>query len=150
MTTTTCAECGAVWADEQTCQAVFDAFLIQDFTDPGYGAVHFLTVSTFMLQHGRYSDEALAWVVPTMRAYLAGDTDVARIRQASGPRLAQGQRTWKVVRAPTAPRQHAVAWDITLADVAAQVHDAASYRAAITAWAARVVAQWPSQPAALD
>ena len=40
----------------------------------------------------------------------------------------------------------AVAWDFTLADVAAQVHDAASYRAAVTAWAARAVAQWPAAP----
>lgn len=139
---TTCAECGAVWADDQTCQAVFDEFLIRDFTDPGYGAVHFLTVSTFMLQHGRYSAAGLAWVVPTMRAYLAGDTNVERIRRAAGPALGQGQRTWKVMRAPTDPPQRAVAWDLTLPAVAAQVHDAASYRAAITAWAARAVAQW--------
>jgi len=31
---------------------------------------------------------------------------------------------------------------MTLAEVAAQVHDAASYCAAITAWATRAVAQW--------
>ncbi len=139
---TTCAECGAVWLDERTCQAVYDECLVLEFTDPGYGAVHFLTVATFMLQHGRYSDEALAWVVPAMRAYLAGETNAERLRRDSRVELGQGQRQWSVVRKPGAPPQRAVAWDHTLVEVGAQAHDAASYCAAITAWAARAVAQW--------
>ena len=139
---TICGECGAVWADDRTCQAVYDENLMLEFTDPEYGSVHFLTVSTFMLQHGRYSEEALGWVVPTMRAYLAGEMTTERIRRDSRAALGQGQRTWRVMRKPGAPPQREVQWDVTLADVAAQAHDVASYRAAITAWAARAVAQW--------
>lgn len=139
---TTCAECGAVWAGDQTCQAVFDEYLSLEFTDPGYGAVHFLTVSTFMLQHGRYSAAGRGWVVPALRAYLAGATDTERLRRDAGAALGSGQRTWKIMRAPTDPPPPAVAWDHTLAEVAAQAHAAASYRAAVTAGAARAVAQW--------
>ena len=138
----TCAECGAVWEAGRDCQGVFDEFLMLEFTDPEYGAVHFLTVATFMLQHGRYSSEALEWVVPTMRAYLAGETSVERIRREARATVSSGTRKWRVMRAPDAPPQRHVAWELTLADVAAQTHDAASYRAAITAWAARAVAQW--------
>jgi hypothetical protein len=141
--TTTCPECGAVWpTDEANCETTFGEYLALDFYNPDYGAVHFLNVSTFMLQHGRYSEAGLAWVVPTMRAYLAGEIDAARIRQQSGAGLQQGQRQWKVTRRPTDPPQRRVAWSMTLADVAAQVTDAASYRAAMTAWAQAAVADW--------
>jgi len=106
---TTCSECGAVWVDEQNCQVVFDGFLVLDFTDPGYGAVHFLTVSTFMLQHGRYSKAAQAWVIPIMQACLAGETTAERIRRDVRAALGQGQRQWRVMRGKDAPPQRAVA-----------------------------------------
>jgi hypothetical protein len=138
----TCAECGAVWAGQQNCQAVYEGFLAQEFTDSGYGEVHFLTVCVFMLQHGRYSDQALAWVVPAMRAYLAGEKTTEQLRRESQAALGQGQRHWRVRRAAAAPPARAVAWDYTLAEVAAAAHDAESYRAAITTWAQRTVSQW--------
>ena len=43
-----CPECGA---PENLCQARFDEFLVLEFTDAGYGAVHHLTVAAFMVQH---------------------------------------------------------------------------------------------------
>jgi hypothetical protein len=66
----TCSECGAVLQDESSCQEIFDSFLALEFEDPAYGEVHFLTVACFMIQHQRYSDEALAWIAQSLRAYL--------------------------------------------------------------------------------
>ena len=138
---TRCAECGAVWADDRTCETVYQAFLALEFSDPGYGAVHFLTVATFMLQHGRYSEAALDWVVPAMRAYLAGETDVPELRRGARS-LTQGVRDWKVTRQPGEFRQRAVAWDHILADVAPHAASAAAYCAAVTLWASRALEQW--------
>src|SRR5690349_20896050 len=108
--TTSCPECGAVWPSiDENCETTFSVYLVHDYTDPEYGGVHFLTVSTFMLQHGRYSDAGLAWIVPTMRAYLAGDTDAPGIRRQAGPTLQQGERQWKVTRRPSDPPQRRVA-----------------------------------------
>src|SRR5512147_1373320 len=45
---TDCPECGAA---ETLCKERFDEFLVLEFTDAGYGAVHHLTVATYMLQH---------------------------------------------------------------------------------------------------
>ena len=139
--TTTCAECGAVWPDDRTCETVYQECLVLEFSDPGYGAVHFLTVATFMLQHGRYSAAALAWVVPALRAYLAGETDVAGLRR-SARALTHGTRAWKVARQSGEPPQRPVAWDHTLAEVAPHTVSAEAYGAAVTAWAARAVQQW--------
>ena len=57
-----CAECGAIIDQEESCQEIFDRFLVLEFSDPEYGAVHFLTVACFMIQHRRYSDAALGWI----------------------------------------------------------------------------------------
>jgi len=43
-----CPECGA---HETLCQTRFDEFLALEFSDMGYGAVHNLTVATYMIQH---------------------------------------------------------------------------------------------------
>ena len=41
-----CPECGA---PDNLCKARFDEFLVLEFTDMGYGAVHNLIVATYML-----------------------------------------------------------------------------------------------------
>ena len=43
-----CPECGA---PDLLCKTRFDEFLVLEFTDTGYGAVHHLTVTAYMLQH---------------------------------------------------------------------------------------------------
>jgi hypothetical protein len=56
-----CAECGAVLPEGETCQTIFESFMALEFSDLAYGEVHFLTVACYMIQHGRYGDEVLAW-----------------------------------------------------------------------------------------
>lgn len=38
---------------------IFNACLAREYSDPGYGQVHLLTVACYMIQHGRYSDETM-------------------------------------------------------------------------------------------
>lgn len=132
----TCPECGAALDDEKdTCQSIFDSFLVLEFTDPAYGAVHMLTVACFMIQHGRYSDPALAWIEQQLRAYLEDDAPVEQIRRQAAKETRQGTRTWKVTRQPGEPPLAEIAWSMTIADVAQQYHDAESYCALVKDWA---------------
>lgn len=148
-TEASCPECGAVWAAGQTCQALFDEFLIWEFQDPEYGAVHFLTVAAFMTQHGRYTDEAQAWIVQQLRAHLDDDQPVERIRRLSQQTTSQANRTWKVVRGPGDPPAPRRAWDMTIVEVARRHEEAgleaAAYRAAVTDWARKTLRQLEKQ-----
>lgn len=129
-----CPECGAIQTETTTCQTAFDAFLILEFSDPEYGAVHFLTVACFMLQHGRYSDEGIKWMHRTLREYLEKDLTPTQLRQLAAKDTGNQTRTWKVVRAKDAPPAPKVAWSMTIMDVANQYKDAESYRSLITTW----------------
>jgi hypothetical protein len=130
-----CPECGAALEANASCQAIFDAFLILEFEDPAYGEVHILTVACFMIQHRRYSDEALVWIEQTLRTYLDENTTVAQIRKHAAHETSQSARTWKVTRQPNARPLPKIAWSMTIADVASTYQDAASYCAAVKEWA---------------
>jgi hypothetical protein len=136
-----CAECGADLPADTTCEWIFGAFLEKDYVDPGYGAVHFLTVSVFMIQHGRYSDKALAWIQPLMRDFLSEKLTQEQIRRLARPTTDQTNRAWKVTRPADAPAAPRPAWSMTIADVAARAKDAESYRAAVKEWARRTLEQ---------
>ncbi len=131
----TCPECGAVFGEETSCQEIFDAFLVLEFSDPAYGAVHFLTVTCFMIQHGRYSDEALVWMAQKLRENLEGGVPVEQIRREAGEEADQAKRKWKVTRQPGALPQAKIAWSMTIADVAANYQSAEQYRELIQQWA---------------
>ncbi len=57
-----CSSCGGSWNGDLTCQYAFDEFLALEFSNSAYGKVHMLTVASFMIQHQRYSNPALAWM----------------------------------------------------------------------------------------
>lgn len=137
-----CPDCGARWGDAGNCEEVFGSFLVQDYTDPGYGEVHALTVATYMVQHRRYSDEGLRWIAKQLNAVLydgisnAELREIARVDARRAEKSGQSGRTWKISRPAGAPELPPIAWSMTIADVAALAHDAASYRAAVRGWAA--------------
>jgi hypothetical protein len=130
-----CPECGALLNENESCQSIFDEFLGLEFSDPAYGAVHFLTVACFMIQHGRYSDEALAWIEGQLRAYLYEGAPPEHIRRQAARETSQSMRTWKVSRPAGAPPLPRVAWSMTIADVAGRYRDAESYRDLVRQWA---------------
>jgi hypothetical protein len=129
---TTCAKCAAVLAEGNTCQAIFDEFMAFEFTDPGYGRVHFLTVACYMVQHEGYSDEAYVWMQSALRNYLEeGYTTEMTRRNAAR----ESGRIKGMIRRPadatTLPKVH---WSMTIADVAARMHDAESYCKLVEQW----------------
>ncbi len=130
-----CPECGGAPLDGKTCQEIFDAFLVLEFTDPGYGEVHFLTVACFMIQHGRYSDEGLAWIHGMMTRYFEEGLTHEQLRRLAAQNTGTRRRTWKVKRRPDAPEQARIDWSMRIGDVDARYLDAASYRELIRQWA---------------
>ncbi len=137
----TCLECGAILSEETSCQEIFDQFLVLEFSDPAYGAVHFLTVACFMIQHGRYSDEGLAWIAEKLRDYLEKGVSAEQIRRQAAWDAGPSRRSWKVMRPASAPPLPKIAWSMTIADVARQYRDAESYCKLIRQWAKATVGE---------
>ncbi len=147
----TCSECGARQRDGKDCQAIFDEFLVWEFTDAAFGEVHMLTVACFMIQHGRYSDDGLAWIEQKLRETLEQNISPSTIRRQAARAVGQAQRSWKVTRQPGEPLLPPIAWSMTIADVAAGCRDASGapdavrYRHLIRQWAKttlREMAPW--------
>lgn len=131
----TCPECRAVFKEDLSCQSIFDQFLVLEFTDPGYGEVHFLTVACYMIQHGRYSNEALAWIQQKLSDYLEKGLTAGQIRTQAVAETGPQARNWKVTRQAEDPPQRKIDWSMTIADVASKYQDAASYCKLVTQWA---------------
>jgi len=94
-----------------------------------------LTVACFMIQHGRYSDEALAWIEQKLRAYLQDGITPEQIRRQAARETGQSVRTWKVTRQPGVQPLPRIPWSMTISDVASQYQDVNSYRDLVTQWA---------------
>ncbi|PYI55535.1 DUF5946 family protein [Paenibacillus flagellatus] len=127
----TCAKCGADLPEEKTCESIFGELMALEFTDPGYGKVHFLTVACYMVQHEGYSDEMYVWMQSALRNYLEEGYTTEMIRQdaSQGPGSSKGIR--RQADAPPLPK---VDWTMTIVDVAEQMHDAESYCRLIEQW----------------
>lgn len=130
-----CPECGAVISGDRSCQNLFDEFLALEFTDAGFGQVHFLTVAAFMVQHKRYSDEALVWIEQKLRDYLEKGLSTEEIRDQAGRDADQTKRSWKVGRRQTEKNLPDVNWKKRITDVKFSEGDSEAYRREITAWA---------------
>lgn len=138
-----CAECGAVLDTERSCQAIFEEFLALEYTNPAYGKVHFLTVACFMLQHRRYSDQALSGMYDLLRAYFEEHLTDQQLRQRTASNLGQVSRSWKITRRASDPPLPFVPWSMTIADVARSMQHPDEYCERITAWARVTLQEMP-------
>jgi hypothetical protein len=129
-----CPECGAILPEGATCQSIFESFLALEYSDPAYYEAHFAMVSCFMIQHGRYSDEGLAWIKPVLRAYLDQGLSQAALRQLAAKDTSSTTRTWKITRRPGDPPQPKINWSMTIADVARNCKDPESYIRLVNQW----------------
>jgi hypothetical protein len=136
-----CPGCGAAYRQGRDCQVIFDEFLVLEFTDPDYGAVHFLTVACYMIQHGHYSPAGLAWIAARLREVLEGVKTPDQVRLEAAKETGQDRRDWKVTRRPGDPPQPPTAWSITIQDVDGTFEDTASYSERIRAWARATLAE---------
>jgi hypothetical protein len=118
-----CVHCGL-----EDCEARFHECLMLDFSDGNYGAVHHLVVSTYMLQHNRYTDEAardmLAFIAKQLES-TPTEFDKEQIRSKT-----QGET--RVIRRDPAPRLE-VHWRLTINDVDTRSGDA--YQRTARSWA---------------
>ena len=130
-----CPECGAL---DTLCQTRFDEFLVLEFTDAGYGAVHHLTVATFMVQHSsRMTREGWMYERDLLREFLVENKPPQLVRKQIKDSVDSGKRTFKFKSKTDVPVINKTTWTRTILDVRAE--DAAIYREDINAWARSVL-----------
>lgn len=131
-----CALCGALWPDERTCQDLHDAFLSFENLNGVSHRIHFLMVTCFLIQHERYSDEALKWAQTMLQIHLDEQiTDQQLLYQLTKGMKSNERRTWKYTRSEDAPPLPKIIWRVTVADVAQNMGDVESYSKQVRQWA---------------
>lgn len=130
-----CPECGA---PDNLCQTRFDEFLVLEFTDAGYGAVHNLTVATYMLQHSsKLSKEGWLYERQLLRDFIIENKSPAMIRKQIKDTVNSGKRTFKFKSKDGVPVINKTTWTQTILDV--RTENAVVYREDVSAWARSVL-----------
>ena len=130
-----CPECGA---PDHLCQTRFDEFLVLEFTDAGYGAVHHLTVAAYMVQHSsKMTPEGWQYERDLLREFLVEKKTPAMIRRQIKDTVDSGKRTFKFKSKTGVPVISKTTWTRTIADV--RPENAKVYREDITEWAKSVL-----------
>ena len=109
-----------------------------EFTDPGYGAVHHLTVAAYMVQHSsKMTPEGWLFERSLLREFLVENKPPAYIRKQNKDVVDSGKRKFKIKSKTGLPVISKTTWTRTIADVRAE--NAEVYREDITAWAKSVL-----------
>jgi hypothetical protein len=128
-----CPECGA-----ENCQVRFDELLVLEFTDADYGAVHHLTVGTYMLQHSsKLTKEGWLYERELLREFLVENKPPAFIRMQNKDLVDSGKRKFKIASKDGRPVISKTTWTKTILDV--RTENAEIYCADVTAWARSAV-----------
>jgi len=133
---TNCPECGAT---DNLCQSRFDELMALEFSDPAYfGAVHNLTVATFMLQHSsKLTKEGWLHERELLREFLVENKSPEFIRKQNKDLVDSGKRKFKITSKDGKPVINKAAWTKTILDV--QTENAEVYGEDIKAWAKAVL-----------
>ena len=130
-----CPECGAT---DGLCQTRFDEFLILEFTDAGYGAVHHLTVATFMIQHSsKMTREGWMYERELLKEFLIENKPPQLVRKQMKDTVDSGKRKFKIKSRDGLPVINKTTWTKTILDV--RVENAKDYCEDIDAWAKAVL-----------
>ncbi|MDQ2690663.1 MAG: DUF5946 family protein [Chloroflexota bacterium] len=130
-----CPECGA---SDLLCQTRFDEFLVLEFTDPGYGAVHHLTVAAYMVQHSsKLTREGWLFERDLLREFLVENKPPAYIRKQNKDIVDSGKRKFKITSRDAKPVTGKTTWTKMILDVRTENEDV--YCEDITAWAKAVL-----------
>jgi hypothetical protein len=130
-----CPECGA---PDSLCQTRFDEFLVLEFTDAGYGAVHHLTVAAYMLQHSsKLTREGWLHERDLLREFLIENKPPAFIRKQNKDLVDSGKRKFKIKSRDDLPVINKTTWTKTILDV--RMENAEDYCEDVTAWARSVL-----------
>ncbi len=132
-----CPECGA---PETLCQTRFDEFLALEFTDAGYGAVHHLTVTAYMIQHSsKLTREGWLHERELLREFLVENKPPAFIRKQNRDLVDSGKRTFKIKSRDGLPVINKTSWTKTILDV--RTENVEVYCADVSAWARSVLVE---------
>jgi len=126
-----CPECGA---PDGACEARYHEFLVKEFEDAGYGAVHHLTVATYTLQHSsKLTKEAWLYERGLLREFLIEKKPPSFVRKEKRDVVDSGKRTFKIKAEDGLPKIVRTTWSKTILDVRDENADV--YCADVTAWA---------------
>jgi hypothetical protein len=130
-----CPECGA---PETLCKHCFDEFLILEFTDTGYGVVHHLTVTAYMLQHSsKLTREGWLYERELLREFLVENKPPEFIRKQIRDLVDSGKRKFKIASKDGLPVINKFTWTKTILNVRAE--NAEIYCADVITWAKSVL-----------
>ena len=126
-----CPECGA---PDTLCQTRFDEFLVLEFTNAGYGVVHHLTVSAYMLQHSsKLTKEGWLFERELLSEFLVENKPPAFIRKQNKDIVDSGKRKFRIKSKTGLPVINKTTWTKTILDV--RTENAEVYCVDVTAWA---------------
>jgi hypothetical protein len=133
---TACPECGAPAGE---CEVRYHEFLSLEFTRPEYGAVHHLTVASYMLQHsGRLSREGWLYERDLLEKFLVEKASPAVVRERIKNTVDSSKRSFKISSRTGEPVIPKTAWSKTVLDV--NVETAEAYCRDVRFWAEAVLA----------
>lgn len=93
-------------------------------------------VTCFLIQHERYSDEALKWAQTMLQIHLDEQiTDEQLLYQLTKGMKSNERRTWRYTRSADALPLPKITWHVTVADVAQNMGDVESYGEQVRRWA---------------
>jgi hypothetical protein len=129
-----CPECGAT---DSACESRFHECLALEFQNPGYGAVHHLTVIAYTLQHSsQLTREGWLHQRELLRQFIVESKSPEFIRQQNKD-LDSGKRTFKIKSENGIPVIDKTTWAKTILDI--RLGNAREYREDVTAWAKAVL-----------
>jgi len=130
-----CPECGAT---DTLCKTRFDEFLVLEFTDVSYGAIHHLTVAAYMLQHSsKLTREGWLHMRGLLREFLVENKPPEFIRKQNRDLVDSGKRKFKITSKDGLPVISKTSWVKTILDV--RTENAEMYCEDVTLWARAVL-----------
>ena len=130
-----CPECGA---PHISCKTRFDEFLVLEFTDADYGAVHHLTVAAYMLQHSsKLTREGWLHMRGLLREFLLENKPPEFIRKQNRDLVDSGKRKFKITSKDGLPVIQKATWGKTILDVRSE--NAEVYCKDVSVWAKTVL-----------
>src|SRR5512141_611791 len=130
-----CPECGA---PDRSCEARYHECLAREFSEPGFGKVHHLTVATYMLQHSsKLTGEGWLFERDLLHEFVVEQKAPQLIRKQNRAKLDGGRRDFKIASRDGLPKIDRRNWSKTVLDV--RLGDAEEYCGDVEAWAKAVL-----------
>src|SRR4030066_27450 len=135
---TSCSQCGASFAQDETCQNRFNASQLIEIEQPTYYAVHHLSVPCYMLQHNLYSLQGWMVAKELLDQFINHGLTPQTARKQYRDRSDNANRKWSITRGEKLPGFEQIAWSRTIADVRLDTPE--HYCADVRSWAMSILA----------